>query len=50
MKQATFAAPLAANWHTPPIRSTAGFAQPAGYSGAKQGFAKPRLRPSRGGY
>ena len=25
--------------------STAGFAQPAGFGGAKQCFAKPRLRP-----
>ena len=25
--------------------STAGYAQPAGFGGAKQCFAKPRLRP-----
>lgn len=28
---------------------TASFAQPAGYGGAKRCFAKPRLRPPRGG-
>jgi hypothetical protein len=29
----------------PTPRSTAGFAQPAGYGGAEQCSAKPRLRP-----
>ena len=29
----------------PQPRSTDGFAQPSGYGGAKQCFAKPRLRP-----
>ena len=34
---------------TPPHpRSTAGFAQPAGFGGAQQCFAKPRLRPLPG--
>ena len=33
---------------TPPGRSTAGFAQPAGYGGAEQCSAKPRLRPFAG--
>jgi zinc protease len=34
--------------NTPHPRSTAGFAQPAGCGGAKQCFAKPRLRPRPG--
>ncbi|CAB1368837.1 protein of unknown function [Denitratisoma oestradiolicum] len=31
--------------NAPHPRSTAGFAQPAGFGGAKQCFAQPRLRP-----
>ena len=35
--------------YPPGPRSTAGFAQPAGYGGAEQCSAKPRLRPAKGG-
>ena len=35
--------------HPPSPRPTAGFAQPAGYGGAEQCSAKPRLRPGEGG-